>query len=146
MRHSTRKLDFRHPVNYHFPMQNKTLQPATSGRHPTSGSPIPLHPAATPERDAGSATIPTAPPTTVNDADAVQSSDRRRYRRILRFFAGVIGHFILLDLLLGRLPLVRQRIVASRTERLRHMARRFRSLAVEMGGVLIKLGQFLSAG
>ncbi len=71
--------------------------------------------------------------------------DRRRYRRILRFFAGVIGHFILLDLLLGRLPLLGQSIRASRTNRMRQMARRFRTLAVEMGGVLIKLGQFLSA-
>lgn len=71
--------------------------------------------------------------------------DRRRYRRILRFFAGVIGQFILLDLLLARLPLVGNRIRRSRTERLRHMARRFRALAVAMGGVLIKLGQFLSA-
>ena len=71
--------------------------------------------------------------------------DRHRYRRILRFFAGVIGHFILLDLLLGRLPLLGQQIRASRTNRMRQMARRFRTLAVEMGGVLIKLGQFLSA-
>ncbi|MEZ4867776.1 MAG: AarF/UbiB family protein [Caldilineaceae bacterium] len=71
--------------------------------------------------------------------------DRRRYRRILRFFAGVIGQFIVLDLLLGRIPGLRQRIRASRTGRLRHIARRFRALAIEMGGVLIKLGQFLSA-
>jgi len=82
---------------------------------------------------------PGAPPT------ALSSSERRRYRRILRFFAGVIGHFILLDLLLGRLPFLGQSIRASRTNRLRKMARRFRALAVEMGGVLIKLGQFLSA-
>ncbi|MEZ4727858.1 MAG: AarF/UbiB family protein [Caldilineaceae bacterium] len=71
--------------------------------------------------------------------------DRRRYRRILRFFAGVIAHLILLDLVLGRLPLIRQQIRASRSTRLQQMARRFRTLAVEMGGVLIKLGQFLSA-
>lgn len=71
--------------------------------------------------------------------------DQRRYRRILRFFAGVIGRFILIDLLLGRLPLLRQPIRASRTNRLRRMAQRFRTLAIEMGGVLIKLGQFLSA-
>ena len=71
--------------------------------------------------------------------------DRRRYQRILRFFAGVIGQFILLDLLLGRLPIIDKRIRNSRTARLRRMARRFRALAVDMGGVLIKLGQFLSA-
>jgi len=71
--------------------------------------------------------------------------DRGRYRRILRFFAGVIAHLILLDIVLGRLPFLRQRVRAGRAVRLRQMARRFRSLAVEMGGVLIKLGQFLSA-
>ena len=71
--------------------------------------------------------------------------ERRRYRRILRFFGGAIGQFILLDLLLGRLPIVGDRIRQSRNGRLRHMARRFRVLAVDMGGVLIKLGQFLSA-
>ncbi len=72
-------------------------------------------------------------------------TDRRRYRRILRFFAGMIGHLILLDIVLGRLPFIRQRIQASRAARLRRMARHFRTLAVTMGGVLIKLGQFLSA-
>ncbi len=71
--------------------------------------------------------------------------DRQRYQRILRFFAGVIGQFILLDLLLGRLPIIGGWVRKSRTARLRGMARRFRALAVEMGGVLIKLGQFLSA-
>lgn len=76
---------------------------------------------------------------------AEQLLDRRRYRRILRFFAGVITHFILLDLLLGRIPFLRYRIAASRTARFRRMAQRFRLLAVDMGGVLIKLGQFLSA-
>jgi predicted unusual protein kinase regulating ubiquinone biosynthesis (AarF/ABC1/UbiB family) len=71
--------------------------------------------------------------------------DRRRYRRILWFFAGIIGHLILLDILVGRLPLIGQRIRESRPARLRHMARRFRALAIDMGGVMIKLGQFLSA-
>ncbi|MEM7126485.1 MAG: AarF/UbiB family protein [Chloroflexota bacterium] len=77
--------------------------------------------------------------------DRTVSRDHRRYQRILRFFAGVIGQFILLDLLLGRLPIIGGRIRNSRTTRLRRMARRFRTLAIEMGGVLIKLGQFLSA-
>lgn len=79
------------------------------------------------------------------EPESAPIQDRRRYRRILRFFAGVIGHFILLDLLLGRLPLIGGRIRASRTARMRNMARRFRALAIDMGGVLIKLGQFLSA-
>jgi predicted unusual protein kinase regulating ubiquinone biosynthesis (AarF/ABC1/UbiB family) len=71
--------------------------------------------------------------------------DRRRYRRILVFFAGIIGHIILIDLLLGRVPLLRRWPQRTRPDRLRRMSRRFRELAVEMGGVMIKLGQFLSA-
>lgn len=71
--------------------------------------------------------------------------DQRRYRRILWFFGGMIGHFILLDLLVGRLPFVGGRVRASRPARLQQMARRFRALAIDMGGVMIKLGQFLSA-
>lgn len=84
--------------------------------------------------------LPLAPST-----QAQPIGNRHRYRRILRFFAGVIGHLIVLDILLGRLPFIRRRVRDSRPARLQRMARRFRTLAVEMGGVLIKLGQFLSA-
>jgi predicted unusual protein kinase regulating ubiquinone biosynthesis (AarF/ABC1/UbiB family) len=71
--------------------------------------------------------------------------DQLRYRRILRFFAGVIANIIWWDLVMGRLPVARQRVVNSRPQRLRHIARDFRGLAIEMGGVMIKLGQFLSS-
>jgi predicted unusual protein kinase regulating ubiquinone biosynthesis (AarF/ABC1/UbiB family) len=69
--------------------------------------------------------------------------DRRRYRKILWFFAGVIGHLVWWDLFWGRI--FKKRIRASRPARFRRMSRRFRVVAVEMGGVMIKLGQFLSA-
>jgi predicted unusual protein kinase regulating ubiquinone biosynthesis (AarF/ABC1/UbiB family) len=62
--------------------------------------------------------------------------DRWRYLRVVRYFAGVFGNFILWEILLRRL--LGQRFVA------RSANRRYRSLAVELGGVLIKLGQFLS--
>jgi predicted unusual protein kinase regulating ubiquinone biosynthesis (AarF/ABC1/UbiB family) len=69
--------------------------------------------------------------------------DRTRYLRIVRYFAGVFGHFILWELVLRRL--MGQGFVArSANRRWQQIARRFRSLAVELGGVLIKLGQFLS--
>ena len=68
-----------------------------------------------------------------------------RYRRILVFFGGVILHFIWWDLLLGRIPLVRNWVRQSRPERFRRWARRFRGLALDMGGVMIKLGQFFSS-
>ncbi|MCO5207262.1 MAG: AarF/UbiB family protein [Anaerolineae bacterium] len=71
--------------------------------------------------------------------------DRRRYTRITRFFGGVIFSFIFWDVVLGRIPVVRRYVRRSRTERYRKQSRRFRELAVNMGGVMIKLGQFLSA-
>ncbi len=68
-----------------------------------------------------------------------------RYRRILLFFGRAILHVIWWDLLLGRLPLVRQWPQRNWPQRYRRWSRRFRQLAVDMGGVMIKLGQFLSA-
>ncbi|MEZ4510504.1 MAG: AarF/UbiB family protein [Chloroflexota bacterium] len=68
-----------------------------------------------------------------------------RYRRILIFFGGIILHVIWWDLLIRRLPLLGEYVLASRPVRWRRWAGRFRHLAVEMGGVMIKLGQFLSA-
>lgn len=69
--------------------------------------------------------------------------DQARYRRITRFFAGVILHIVWWDILVRRIA--RGRALASRPQRWRRLSRDFRELAVEMGGVLIKLGQFLSA-
>jgi predicted unusual protein kinase regulating ubiquinone biosynthesis (AarF/ABC1/UbiB family) len=70
--------------------------------------------------------------------------ERLRYLRVVLFFAGVFLSFIWWDLILRKVPGLRN--VARRTARGRWRihARRFRSLAVRMGGVLIKLGQFLS--
>src|SRR5512133_939351 len=67
-----------------------------------------------------------------------------RYRRILWFFGRVILSLIWWDIVLPRLGL---RALAQRTraERLRRIAVQFRALAIQMGGVMIKVGQFLSA-
>ncbi len=69
---------------------------------------------------------------------------RARYRRIVFFFARLIASFVLWDLILSRLGM---RAIARRTrpERMGAAARRFRLLAIGMGGVMIKVGQFLSA-
>ncbi|MCP4363343.1 MAG: AarF/ABC1/UbiB kinase family protein [Chloroflexi bacterium] len=67
-----------------------------------------------------------------------------RYQRIVFFFGVIIGQIILWDLLLARLPLLGDWIRSRRPVRLRNASRRFRALALEMGGVMIKLGQFLS--
>ncbi len=69
--------------------------------------------------------------------------DRARYRMITTFFARVLLHIILWDLVLKRI--IPGRVMDSRPVRWRNISRRFRLLAIDMGGVLIKLGQFLSA-
>lgn len=72
------------------------------------------------------------------------SQFRGRYFRILYFFAGVIACFILWELILARLGL-RKWTRRTRAERFRREALRFRALAIHMGGVMIKVGQFLSS-
>jgi len=69
---------------------------------------------------------------------------RGRYFRILYFFAGVISRFILWEVIIARLGL-RKWTRRTRPERFRHEAVRFRALAIQMGGVMIKVGQFLSS-
>jgi predicted unusual protein kinase regulating ubiquinone biosynthesis (AarF/ABC1/UbiB family) len=69
---------------------------------------------------------------------------RNRYRRIIFFFGRVLVSIIFWDLILPRIGL-RKWASNTRSERYRKIARRYRSLAIQMGGVLIKVGQFLSA-
>ncbi|MGB5931740.1 MAG: AarF/ABC1/UbiB kinase family protein [Anaerolineae bacterium] len=69
---------------------------------------------------------------------------RRRYWRIVWFFARTILSLLLWEVFLPRLPGGRLVRLGAPGRRLR-LAARFRALATEMGGVLIKLGQFLSA-
>jgi predicted unusual protein kinase regulating ubiquinone biosynthesis (AarF/ABC1/UbiB family) len=69
---------------------------------------------------------------------------KTRYRRILWFFGLAIANFIWWDVLLPRIGLG-QLARLGRQERLRKLAVSFRKLAIDMGGVMIKVGQFLSA-
>ncbi|HEX5809263.1 MAG TPA: AarF/UbiB family protein, partial [Anaerolineales bacterium] len=67
-----------------------------------------------------------------------------RYRYIMSFFARAVAGFIFWELVLPRLGL---RAVTRRTRsnRYKQLAGRFRSMAIRMGGVMIKVGQFLSS-
>jgi len=69
---------------------------------------------------------------------------RGRYVRILAFFAGVIARFILWEIIIRYMGL-RGWVRRTRKERFRREAVRFRALAIRMGGVMIKVGQFLSS-
>jgi predicted unusual protein kinase regulating ubiquinone biosynthesis (AarF/ABC1/UbiB family) len=68
----------------------------------------------------------------------------RRYLRIVVFFARLILHIVAWEVILRRLGLggLAERSIQSRYTR---WAQRFRALAVRLGGVMIKVGQFLSA-
>lgn len=69
---------------------------------------------------------------------------RKRYRRIVWFFVRVLANLAWWDILLPKIAL--KRIAKStRKKRLQRYAAAFRRLAVSMGGVMIKVGQFLSA-
>jgi len=68
---------------------------------------------------------------------------RSRYRRIVLFFARVLLGIAFWDIVLPRLGF-RKLANQTRPERLRRSAIAFRALAIHMGGVLIKVGQFLS--
>jgi predicted unusual protein kinase regulating ubiquinone biosynthesis (AarF/ABC1/UbiB family) len=70
--------------------------------------------------------------------------DRVRYVRVMRFFVGALLSIIWWDVVLRRLPGIGNLAARTSTDRWCRIARRFRRLAVELGGVLIKLGQFLS--
>ncbi len=69
---------------------------------------------------------------------------RRRYRRILWFFTMILLNMIWWEIILPKIGL-RGLARRGRAERFRRIARNFRELAVQMGGVLIKVGQFMSS-
>ncbi len=70
--------------------------------------------------------------------------NRTRYWQVLLFFGTIFLHAIWWDLLLRKIPIIRIYVDNTFERRWRQIARRFRTIAVQMGGVLIKLGQFLS--
>jgi len=69
---------------------------------------------------------------------------RSRARKALWFGARMIGGFIWWEVILTRV-IGRARVDAGRMNRFISLARRFRALALGLGGVWIKLGQFLSS-
>jgi predicted unusual protein kinase regulating ubiquinone biosynthesis (AarF/ABC1/UbiB family) len=68
---------------------------------------------------------------------------RPRYRRIIWFFGTVIARLLFWDVFLPRIGLGKWS-ARGRSKRMQRIAIRFRRLAIEMGGVMIKVGQFLS--
>jgi len=71
-------------------------------------------------------------------------ADRARYRRILRFAARQLAIQWWFELALPRLGLARL-AARGRARRLTRFARGFRSMALELRGLMIKVGQFMSS-
>jgi len=69
---------------------------------------------------------------------------RTRYRRIMRFAARAFVQAWWFELVLPRIGLAGL-AERGRARRLQRLARRFHGLAVELGGLMIKVGQFLSS-
>ena len=69
---------------------------------------------------------------------------RARYRRILRFAARYLVQTWWYELFLPRIGLTRI-AERTRTRRMLHIAQRFRVLAIDLGGLMIKVGQFMSS-
>ncbi len=78
------------------------------------------------------------------DPEADAPETRARYRRILRFAAWNLAVTWWYELFLPRVGL-RRIADRTRTRRMKLFARRFRVLAVELGGLMIKVGQFMSS-
>ena len=69
---------------------------------------------------------------------------RARYRRILRFAGRYMVQAWWFELVLPRFGLARL-AARGRGARLEHLAQRFHVLAVDLGGLMIKVGQFMSS-
>ena len=69
---------------------------------------------------------------------------RARYRRILRFASRYLVQSWWYEIFLPRIGLARI-AERTRTRRMLRIARRFRVLAIDLGGLMIKVGQFMSS-
>jgi len=69
---------------------------------------------------------------------------KTRYRRILRFASLALAQTWWYELALPKLGLSRI-TEATRLRRMKHQAKKFHDLAADLGGLMVKVGQFLSA-
>ena len=131
----------------------EATDPATASSAPAAAAPAAPAPASAMPAPVGSATSMPAAPSPAASAPTTSASGaagepgpplRARYRRILGFAARVLVQTWWFELALPRIGFTR---VAdnSRERRMRTLAQRFHVLAVELGGLMIKVGQFMSS-
>ena len=76
---------------------------------------------------------------TTEDVETKSKIDRQRYSVVRKFFIRSFLHLIFWDIILNRLVL--RWLRKNPAQRWQKISRSYRDLAIEMGGVLIKLGQ-----
>lgn len=91
---------------------------------------------------ANSSSQPPLPPAVT--ASRGGDTGRARYRRILRFAAWNLAVTWWFDIALPRIGL-RRLSERSRSRRMQRFAQRFHTLALDLGGLMIKVGQFMSS-
>ena len=69
---------------------------------------------------------------------------KARYRRILRFASLALAELWWFELFLPQIGLAKLG-ARGRIRRLKRLARKFHDLAADLGGLMVKVGQFLSA-
>jgi len=79
---------------------------------------------------------------TIDNLKTKSKIDQKRYAVVRKFFIRSFLHLIFWDIILNR-PVLRW-FRKNPVQRWRRISRSYRDLAIEMGGVLIKLGQFLA--
>lgn len=84
------------------------------------------------------------PPRGDVDAPPQGRAFRARYRRIMRFEVRALAQAWWFEIVLPRLGLGRL-AARGRNRRLQKLARRFHDLAADLGGLMIKVGQFMSS-
>ncbi|MFC0680428.1 ABC1 kinase family protein [Lysobacter korlensis] len=84
------------------------------------------------------------PSTGGDPSPQVDDALRARYRRIMRFAARALVQVWWFELVLPRIGLTRF-AARGRIRRVQRLARRFHTLATDLGGLMIKAGQFLSS-
>ncbi|NNJ13490.1 AarF/ABC1/UbiB kinase family protein [Chloroflexales bacterium ZM16-3] len=88
---------------------------------------------------------PPSPIPTPQPSVAPRFRPRERFLRVSLFFLGVVAHIYVWDIFLPRFILTRWYVRRTQMRRWTQIARGFRIMALELGGMQIKLGQFLSS-
>ena len=80
----------------------------------------------------------------ISDTSSSGHDLKRRYRRILRFTSRALLQTWWFELVLPKFGL-RSYVAKTRVKRVQLLARKFRLLAADLGGLIIKVGQFASS-